>query len=318
MLKLFITIDTEYSAGLYKGPALSSLADNYQHSIACETSKGEAGIRHQMDILDRHGLKAVFFVDPLPALIWGPRATADIVEPILARGHDVQLHLHTEWLAFAKSNPLGNSTGQNIKDFTLAEQQQLIGIAIDLLVEAGAPRPVAFRAGNYGADDNTLRALAHHDISYDSSFCPGIANSDCTISLADNHYLPTEHCGVIEVPIGAIQSLRGGKRHGQLTALSVREMKAALSHAADQAMDSFTLVSHSFELLSRDRKRINSIVDRRFRQLCRWLGSQTHIETATYRRSPPIVPERETASLLPHSPVRTAERMAQQAIGNLL
>ena len=318
MVNLFITVDTEYSAGLYQGPSGSSLADNFRRSIGCETSHGEVGIRYQMDVLDDFGLKAVFFVDPMPSLIWGLKATIDIVEPILQRGHDVQLHLHSEWLEFADNNPLGNKTGRNIKDFTLEEQKELIGFCSDLLVHAGAPKPVAFRAGNYGANDDTLRALHHHGISYDSSFCPGIENSDCDISLGPDYLSPIRHCDVIEVPIGAVATSRGGRRHAQLTALSQRELQAAFDHAAALPMQDFTIVSHSFELLSRDRKRVNAIVKRRFENLCKWIAASKDVKTATYRENPPQIAESPESSLLPHNPLRTAERMAEQAIGNLL
>ncbi len=111
-----------------------------------------------MDQLNAYDLKAVFFVDPLPALICGPRAVAEIVEPILTAGHDVQLHIHSEWLEFAPDKPLDGKTGRNMSDFTLDEQIWLISKGIDLLVQSGAPRPVAFRSGNYGANDDTLRA----------------------------------------------------------------------------------------------------------------------------------------------------------------
>lgn len=43
----------------------------------------------------------------------------------------MQLHLHTEWLAFAGSmNPLGRRTGRNIRDFNLDEQLVLINYAM--------------------------------------------------------------------------------------------------------------------------------------------------------------------------------------------
>jgi hypothetical protein len=114
-----------------------------------------------MDVFERHGIKAVFFVDPMPALVWGTAAIEDVVGPIVVRGHDVQLHIHTEWLELAgDANPLGMRTGMNIKDFGVEEQCVLLDYARGVLIAAGAPGPVAFRAGNYGANDDTLRALA--------------------------------------------------------------------------------------------------------------------------------------------------------------
>lgn len=312
--RLYITIDTEYAAGLFG----RGRAECFARSISGETAEGPAGIGFQMDVFERHGLKAVFFVDPMPALVWGVAAIEDVVGPIVARGHDVQLHLHTEWLApSGAANPLGSRIGQNLWDFTFEEQCRLLDYARATLVAAGAPAPVAFRAGNYGADDNTLRALAELGIAFDSSHCPGIAGSLCRIGLGPGDRLPVERLGVIEVPTGCIAARGGGLRHAQLTALSSAEILAALRHARDGGQAGFTLVSHSFELLSRDRTRINHIVRRRFEQLCAGLERLTGIATGTYVEHPPHVQVLDTAPL-PHRAWRTGRRLAEQALANAL
>lgn len=278
----------------------------------------EVGIRYQMDVFDSHGLKGVFFVDPMPALLWGTRAIAAIVEPILSRGHDVQLHLHTEWLDFVEDSPVAGKTGRNIKDFTRDEQITLIGLARDMLVEAGAPTPIAFRAGNYGANDDTLAALAALGIAYDTSFCPGIARSACRISLPTTCHSPQRHQGVIEVPIGSIAGRGNSQRHAQITTLSAWELTAAIRHAASQGAEQFTAVSHSFELMSRDRHRINHIVKKRFERLCASIAAMPDVTTGTYRDSPPAVPSVPSSPLLPHNFVRTASRMGEQLVVNAL
>ncbi len=162
MTGVYITIDTEYASSL----AGLGRAENFARSIAGETPEGPAGVFYKMRLMERCGLKGVFFVDPMPALIWGVAAIEDVVGPIVEHGHDVQLHLHTEWLAFANgANPLPGRSGANLKDFTFEEQCILIDYAALTLGAAGAPRPVAFRAGNYGANDDTLRALDLHACS---------------------------------------------------------------------------------------------------------------------------------------------------------
>ena len=75
---------------------------------------------------------------------------------------------------------------------------------------ANAPAPVAFRAGNYGANDDTLRALATLGITYDSSHCPALVGGACQISLGPDDRDPELHHGVIEVPAGTIGTLGGG------------------------------------------------------------------------------------------------------------
>ena len=269
-----------------------------------------------MRVFAEHGLKAVFFIDPLPALVWGQCAVDDVVGPILAGGHEVQLHLHTEWLEFAADNPLGGLTGLHIKDFSRAEQAVLIDYGIARLIEAGAPRPIAFRAGNYGANDDTLSALADCGIAWDSSFAPGFVASDCAIGLEPGACAPVLRHGVAELPAAAIAGPRGGWRHGQITALSLAELQAATRHAAAADWPALVLVSHSFELFDRARGRPNAVVKRRFEAFCRWLGASDIARTAGFADLALPGPDAAALPLLPHAPLRTAARMAEQFVAN--
>lgn len=316
MLPALITIDTEYSPGLFAHAGLRDWRDHFARTIRCCGASGETGIHWQMDLLDRHGLKGVFMVDPLPALVWGNEAIEAVVKPILDRGHDVQLHLHPEWLAFAERNPLGTRTGTNMADFTRAEQITLITCGIDLLERAGAPFPNAFRAGNYGANDDTLHALAACGVTYDSSFAPGMAGSPCAISLPPRQQAARRHCGVTEVPCLAIAGPNGALRHGQVTALSFREMRAAILHAAAQGWPALVLVSHSFEFFNRKRGIARAIVRRRFERLCAWLGQRGPARTGGFDLVPPLATPASPILPMPHNPLRTAERLMLQGMSD--
>lgn len=321
MTRVFITIDTEYSSGLYTGPSAADRADNFARSIACDTPQGPAGITHKLELLARYGQKAVFFVDPMPALVWGVAAIEDIVGPIVEAGQDVQLHCHSEWLGLAGSaTPLASGrTGKNMADFPFEDQCEILAYAKHTLMAAGAPAPVAFRAGNYGANDDTLRALAMLGISYDTSHCPALAGGACRINLGPEVRDPVAHMGVIEVPVGSIGTMGGGQRHAQITALTLAEMRAAMAHAQRSGRDSFTLVSHSFELINRRKLEANRIVRRRFTELVKALASMPGIETATYADSPPRVsPGRPHSAPLPASALRTGMRIAEQFVSNTL
>ncbi len=320
MRRIYFTIDTEYEAGFARCQGLDRREENFDRAVRGRTSDGDVGIFYQMDVFERFGHRGVFFVDPMPALHWGTAAIADIVEPILKRGHDVQLHLHTEWLGIGDSNPItGTRKGNNLSDFSFEDQCALIDWARNELMKAGAPCPVAFRAGNYAANNDTLRALAQLGFGYDSSHTPGFADSLCRIELDQRHQQPTRILGVTEVPVGCIGDALAELRHAQLTALSLRELVAATKHAVAADLDSFTIVSHSFELLCRNRERINTLVKRRFDRYCEILANMRDASTATYAENPPQVAVRTSVpSALPASYLRTGERMLEQAVGNMV
>lgn len=320
MTAVYLTIDTEYAFRLPGAEGPGTRAENFARSIVCETSGGAVGVFHQMELLDAHGLKGVFFVDPMPALLWGVEAIADVVRPIVQGEHDVQLHCHTEWLEYAPTTLVGGRRGRHLKDFTHDDQRRILAFARDTLIAAGAPPPVAFRAGNYGANDDTLVALAELGLTHDSSHCPALAgHGDCAISLHREDLRPRVHHGVVEVPMACIGSFGGRLRHGQLTALSLRELSAAIRHARDTGLPSLTFVSHSFELLSRDRNRINRVVARRFARLCAALAAMPGISTATYAGDPPAAEPPENCGLpLPFAPLRGGARVIEQVLANAL
>ncbi len=318
MTAVFMTIDTEYSARLAARLGLHARQEIFDRSISCVTEFGAVGIGYQMDVMEEYGMKGIFFVDPMPALVWGIGAIEDVVQPILKRGHEVQLHLHSEWLKIAgDANPLRGRTGRNMHQFTEDEQVELLEIACGYLIRAGAPAPTAFRAGNYGANDCTLRALARAGIRYDSSHAPGITGSECRISLGETDQDVSQHEGTIEVPIGTIRSIRG-KRHAQITAISHWEMTAALRHCVDMGHPLFNIVCHSFELMCRKRKRTNSIVRARFEKFCRTIAETPGAKGATFASRPPQIGETTSAASMPVSELRSAVRVAEQIVSNTL
>lgn len=314
MTRVFLTVDTELSLGSHQR-GLSPEA-NLAQSIFGETAEGVFGIGWQIDRLNRHGLKAVYFVDPLPAALFGVDILKHIVEPILEGGHEVQLHIHTEWLRFLDHSPIGDRRGEHIGDFDEDDQVALIGWAADLLTSAGAPDPVAFRAGNFGADDRTLAALARLGIDWDSSFNGAYLGDACRIGLPATQLDPVSRLGVSELPVTQLFDRPGHLRPAQLCAISHREMAAALDHALAARHSIFNIVLHSFELISRDRRRANHAVVRRFEQLCEQLaGLADEAPTSGFRDL--ALPDPSGATPLPASLLRTGRRAAEQALATL-
>lgn len=313
MTALLITVDTELSASLHQRGV--GLDDNVRRSILAEAQGQAVGIGWQMDLLDRHGLKGVFFLDPLPALVHGADFLKPIVEQIVGRGHEVQLHIHTEWLAWAGQSPVGGRQGHDIADFTLDDQQRLLGLARTLLEEAGAPPITAFRAGNFGASDDTLRALAAIGIQWDSSVNPAYLGRGCRITADPDQIAATRMHGVIELPVSGISDRPGSFRPAQICAMSAAEMRAGLRHAVQQGHDAFVVVTHSFEMLSRDRQRPNHAVMARFEALCRAAADMPQVRGAGFHDLSPAMADAPMRDLtrVPPDRLRTGLRVAQQA-----
>ena len=75
-----VTVDTELSAGLFQRGWDAHA--NFAASILGRPAKGDYGIGWQMDRLDEHGLKAIFFIDPAPALVLGGDVIARIIDMV--------------------------------------------------------------------------------------------------------------------------------------------------------------------------------------------------------------------------------------------
>lgn len=317
MTNVLITIDTELS------PALHQLAvapgDNIRNSIFGEIDAGEFGIGWKMDRMEAHGLKGVFLVDPMPGLVYGVDILPEIVQPICLRGHEVQLHIHTEWLAWAKSSPVGTRRGGNINDFDAQDQKALLRLGMEMLQSAGAPRPIAFRAGNYGADDRTLSALAEIGVKWDTSFNVSSAGKVCRIELEADTTLPVRRGGLTEIPVAGLFDWPGHVRSAQVCALSAWEMQAALRHAAREAHPTFAIVSHSFEMLTRDRRRPNRAHMARFERMCREISENPGLRSAGFADLDPAIAEAGPAARprLGANLLRTAGRMAGQAFASM-
>jgi peptidoglycan/xylan/chitin deacetylase (PgdA/CDA1 family) len=275
------------------------------------------GVPYQLRVLNRYGLQACFFVDPMPAVMYGIEPVRRMIAPIVAAGQEVQLHLHPMWLD-ALSRRIDDTADHDMRGRPAAEQDAIMARAIALFREGGGGDPVAFRAGNYGADDSTLRAAATAGIRYDTTHDGSMAPSPCAISLSRRSVAPTETLGLTELPVTLIDGGRGRLRHLQIGAVSFGEMRAALLHAEREGNPLVTIVGHSFELASRDGSRANRVVKRRFDRLCAFLAAER-------ARFPTVRLDRLDALPLdvPATPARTGgarrwARMATQAASNLI
>ncbi|HYI41434.1 MAG TPA: polysaccharide deacetylase [Allosphingosinicella sp.] len=301
--RVLLTIDTELRWDWHLSGA------SWQENLALSFDPAGVGVGHQLARLAAHGLKACFFVDPMPALVYGIEPIRRMVEPILAAGQEVQLHLHPSWADTA--NPIFELTGLDRE-----RQLELIRTARDLLVEAGAPAPIAFRSGSYAADMATIEALAALGIAYDSSHNGSHHPWPSALPLDPRLTAPALLEGLVEIPVTHIEPSAGSLRHLQICAVSFAEMRSALLHAADHRHPAVTIVGHSFELATRNGKRPNPMLVRRFETLCGFLAGQSERLPTAHFTDLDDLPLGAEARPMRSGAVRTGVRMAQQAWGN--
>lgn len=311
MTTVFLTIDTEiawrhHAAGL--DPAAVE---------ARSIEPAGVGLEWQLGVLARHALKATFFVDPMPARIYGLDPFKRIVHAILAAGQEVQLHLHPNWTEAKLSHRSAHAAFELI-DYAADAQRELLSEAASLLMAAGAPRPVAFRSGSYSANDDTLAGLASLGILYDSSHNGAHHPWPSAIALPAAQISPVMHHGVLEVPVTTIEDTLGVWRNFQICALSSSEMKAAIDHAIAAHHAALTIVSHSFELADRTGLKANRTHVRRFEALCQLLSQRRETAATTHFADRPVLALNTRDKPLSASRWRRRRRQAEQLWSNLV
>ncbi len=311
MTHVFLTVDTEFA---WRHHVAGLDADAiYARSI----EPAGVGLSFQLALLKRHGLKACFFVDPMPALIFGLDPVRRMVSTILDAGQEAQLHLHPNWTGACLGDRGAACARFEMIDYDLDAQRDLILGAAELLVAAGAPNPVAFRAGAYSANDDTLAALAQLGFVYDSSHNGAASPWPSQIGLPARTIAPVWR-GVTEVPVTVIEDAPGNLRTFQLCALSAAEARDALEHAAINDHAAVTIVSHGFELANRAGLRANAVHVRRFERLCEMLDERRdQLPTAHFRDRPDLSLGRDDAPLGPNM-LRTRWRQAEQLWSNMI
>jgi hypothetical protein len=329
LLNVFLTIDTEiwpHSPGWPVKPLPSDKCD-FTEEIAAyiygTTPKGDFGLPYQTRQFKEHGLKANYFVETLFSERSGDSTLTDVVNLIQNHDHEVQLHLHTEWLSEISDRNIPAQFREFMHQYSLDEQTALIKKGIQNLHAAGVENIHAFRAGSYGANLDTLRALLQSGILYDTSYNPCYLGSDCTIQTNQLLLQPEKIEGIWEFPISFFQDYPGHRRHAQLCACSFYELKTALLDAWKNGWFSFVVVLHSFELVKKREDSLLPLPDKiaieRFQLLCDFLSAnRDKFNTALFSEiDTNIIPKGQPVRPLRSRFIHTACRFAEQGLGRL-
>jgi len=234
-----------------------------------------------MRLLDAHGLRGVFFVEALCAVRGFRRVISEVVDRIQTRGHDVELHAHTEWFEYSPTQSIiAGKYQQHLAGYSGEEQRRIICAAREALESCGARSLVAFRAGNFGGNRETPSAVRDAGLMIDSSYNAVYARGTHTMGFSDTRVAPFATDGIWEYPVTCFHDRREMQPHHlrplQVTATSFREMAAVLQDAARRAFHTVVILTHSFEMthfqpgpVPPRKHRLNVY---RFGRLCRFLG----------------------------------------------
>lgn len=328
-LNVYLTIDTEVWPAVVGWPTHTRL-DSRHHDLAERvatdlygtTDEGDFGLEYQIGVFDKHALKANFFIE---ALAWGRLGQDGLrraVELILNHGHDVQLHLHTEWLSDLSDSDLPPAFRQYMHQFSVEEQTALIAKGLGNLAACGATTVRAFRAGSYGANFDTLKALAQNTIFIDTSHNPCYVPDVCRLDFGAPLLQVRRVGSVAEFPVAVFEDYPGHLRPAQLCACSLSELTYALRTAWRSGWKSFVIVLHSFELIRNRatpgaRPSPDWLNVRRFHGLCEFLTRhRDKFHCALFAdASVNLWPEATLGPLLRSGLARTAWRMAEQLVG---
>lgn len=189
LMKVLITIDVEAHRGL-------NPVDSF---IWGRSSDGNYhGLKEIVDYLKSKRLVGVFFVDFAEFFDYQEREIEDVIAYLKNENQYIGLHLHPDHM--------GNKEKTFLWEYSYDEQNEMIRKCIQKFVSYVGYYPIMFRAGKFGADDRTIKALANNGILLDLSSY--YHHSWCKITNQPYSNAPYSlNCKVKEIPVSVFRSM---------------------------------------------------------------------------------------------------------------
>ncbi|WP_291448979.1 methyltransferase domain-containing protein [Desulfovibrio sp.] len=202
MKKILITVDIEAQPVRASGNHIERL---------CYGRFGdgqEFGIGKMFDIAEQTNTRLTCFLDYAEAYLYGDEFL-NVGRYIKSRGHDLQLHLHPEFLTNTAFVGTGVTREDNMFLVNRSQAEFLIEFCVDTHEKLTGESPIAFRGGGYRYNGEILNALAKRGIRFNSSYNPARSNQPFNIG-------PTKQfdytCGITELPISCVANYMNSKR----------------------------------------------------------------------------------------------------------
>lgn len=327
---VLITFDVECSmGGAWADPNLKPVSPRL--GMMGEYGGQRLGVPLICDILARHDLKATFFLEPFNDELGWPDETEPVAQYLLERGQDVQLHIHPNHVHYGliQAGQESPRTDQ-MADLDRDRQREMIVRGADLLEKWGGPRPIAFRAGNMGASEETLAALLEAGLWIDSSYTFPYVGGQCCFRETERYNGSKWYGEVLEVALSAYEQPKLPGMHPakpvDLMGSSFEECRDAVRMICDAGGDA-VLILHSFSLFKVRNKqyhggKLNRVVTRRFDRFCAWLNAnRAQYPPRTFAELGRLVKEdgyqpQAVAPCLVNNPPRALIRKLVQGLNN--
>ncbi|MBV8097354.1 MAG: hypothetical protein JO110_29745 [Acetobacteraceae bacterium] len=248
-----LTVDVEFSLGsAFSVQGAEPIGDD---RVYCRVGGREWGLGFLLKTFAQYGINATFFVEALHPNYFGYAPMERAVQKILRAGHDVQLHLHPQWLFFAdphwRRKTDAGPPNDDLHGRSEDEVVRIIEMGLAAFARWNAPRPIALRTGRLRADRAIYRAMARTGIRLSSNIGWGWfqpAEQELRIS-AGRAWIE----GVLEAPVMTYRQFASPPlkplRLFTVTSTSVAEARSLLDQAWQAQISPVVILTHPFEFV---------------------------------------------------------------------
>jgi hypothetical protein len=304
-MNVFLTIDVECYTGDYEREVLGN----------------GKGLAYLLARLREYETRATFFVEALAATRWGEEPLRRICRQIQDAGQEIQLHVHP----VVANLPGFDGAGDVLWHHDRPTQERLISEGMQILKACGVPEILAFRAGDFAANEDTLHAMENLGI-------PLSSNRDldfkCSTRSRINGLFPVRNDlsraeSVADLPLTVFRSplalLDGPYRHLEISAVGLGELRDILVKTAEVGYACLTMLTHPAEFFRGAGGHVVPIQKncRRLEGLLTFLRESKDVSVLTLSQClaktvfPPQSPP-DTAPSVLHSLTRVCEQAAER------
>lgn len=151
------------------------------------------GVEKIVEIFNNESITGSFFTNVYEYPVWGISEMEKIVRLIHDAGQDVELHTHPIWI--------DEKRRENMYELSYREQFGVIKSGADFIASVTGKYPASHRAGAYGFNADTLRAVKDAGLICDSSNFYG--HKFCKEVITKNELV--KYNGILEAPVTYIE-----------------------------------------------------------------------------------------------------------------